>query len=96
WHEKTLGQLFCDDSAKDIIRMLLAEMRMAGAVLHLGTEISGVEKTEAGFRVSTSEGHYEASSLIVAAGGKSIPKMGATGFAYRLAEQFGLPVLETR
>ncbi|MBY5458278.1 NAD(P)/FAD-dependent oxidoreductase [Rhizobium leguminosarum] len=96
WHEKTLGQLFCDDSAKDIIRMLLAEMRMAGAVLHLGTEISGVEKTEVGFRVSTSEGHYEASSLIVAAGGKSIPKMGATGFAYRLAEQFGLPVLETR
>ncbi|MGZ2406300.1 putative Rossmann fold flavoprotein [Rhizobium ruizarguesonis] len=96
WHEKTLGQLFCDDSAKDIIRMLLAEMRMAGAVLHLGTEISGVEKTEAGFRVSTSEGHYEASSLIVATGGKSIPKMGATGFAYRLAEQFGLTVLETR
>ncbi|WP_327212089.1 NAD(P)/FAD-dependent oxidoreductase [Rhizobium beringeri] len=96
WHEKTLGQLFCDDSAKDIIRMLLAEMRMAGAVLHLGTEISGVEKTEVGFRVSTSEGHYEASSLIVAAGGKSIPKMGATGLAYRLAEQFGLAVLETR
>ncbi|WP_427148806.1 BaiN/RdsA family NAD(P)/FAD-dependent oxidoreductase [Rhizobium leguminosarum] len=96
WHEKTLGQLFCDDSAKDIIRMLLAEMRMAGAVLHLGTEISGVEKTEVGFRVSTSEGHYEAVSLIVAAGGKSIPKMGATGFAYRLAEQFGLAVLETR
>ncbi|ASS54387.1 NAD(P)/FAD-dependent oxidoreductase [Rhizobium leguminosarum] len=96
WHEKTLGQLFCDDSAKDIIRMLLAEMRMAGAMLHLGTEISGVEKTEVGFRVSTGEGHYEAVSLIVAAGGKSIPKMGATGFAYRLAEQFGLAVLETR
>nr|WP_225525177.1 NAD(P)/FAD-dependent oxidoreductase [Rhizobium leguminosarum] len=96
WHEKTLGQLFCDDSAKDIIRMLLTEMRTAGAVLHLGTEISGVEKTEAGFRVSTSEGHCEASSLIVATGGKSIPKMGATGFAYRLAEQFGLAVLETR
>ncbi|KAF5881092.1 NAD(P)/FAD-dependent oxidoreductase [Rhizobium sp. PEPV16] len=96
WHEKTLGQLFCDDSAKDIIRMLLVEMRMAGAVLHLGTEISDVEKTESGFRVSTSEGHCEASSLIVATGGKSIPKMGATGFAYRLAEQFGLAVLETR
>lgn len=96
WHEKTLGQLFCDDSARHIIRMLLAEMRMAGAVLHLGTEISGVEKIEAGFRVSTSEGHCEASSLIVATGGKSIPKMGATGFAYRLAEQFGLTVLETR
>ncbi|MBX5056089.1 NAD(P)/FAD-dependent oxidoreductase [Rhizobium lentis] len=96
WHEKTLGQLFCDDSAKDIIRMLLDEMRTAGAVLHLGTEISGVERMAAGFRVSTGEGAYEASSLIVATGGKSIPKMGATGLAYRLAEQFGLAVIETR
>nr|WP_193550348.1 NAD(P)/FAD-dependent oxidoreductase [Rhizobium hidalgonense] len=96
WHEKTLGQLFCDDSAKDVIRMLLTEMRGAGAQLYLGTEISGVEKVEAGFRVSTGEGAFEASSLIIATGGKSIPKMGATGFAYRLAEQFGLPVLETR
>ncbi|RWX12665.1 NAD(P)/FAD-dependent oxidoreductase [Rhizobium hidalgonense] len=96
WHEKTLGQLFCDDSAKDVIRMLLTEMRGAGAQLYLGTEVSGVEKVEAGFRVSTGEGAFEASSLIIATGGKSIPKMGATGFAYRLAEQFGLPVLETR
>ncbi|MBX5269151.1 NAD(P)/FAD-dependent oxidoreductase [Rhizobium sp. NLR17b] len=96
WHEKTLGQLFCDDSAKDIIRMLLDEMRAAGAGLHLGTEISGVERSEAGFRVSTGESVFEASSLIVATGGKSIPKMGATGFAYRLAEQSGLAVLETR
>ncbi|QSY95041.1 NAD(P)/FAD-dependent oxidoreductase [Rhizobium bangladeshense] len=96
WHEKTLGQLFCDDSAKDIIRMLLDEMRAVGTVLQLGTEISGVERMAAGFRVSTSQGVYEASSLVVATGGKSIPKMGATGFAYRLAEQFGLTVLETR
>ncbi|RFB98787.1 hypothetical protein B5K08_03835 [Rhizobium leguminosarum bv. trifolii] len=96
WHEKTLGQLFCDESAKDVIRMLLTEMRAAGAQLHLGTEISAVEKVEAGFRVSTAEDRFEASALIVATGGKSIPKMGATGFAYRLAEQFGLPVLETR
>lgn len=96
WHEKTLGQLFCDDSAKDVIRMLLAEMRSAGVQLHLGTEISGVEKVEAGFRVKTGDDSFEASTLIVATGGKSIPKMGATGFAYRLAEQFGLPVLETR
>ncbi|ULR43459.1 NAD(P)/FAD-dependent oxidoreductase [Rhizobium sp. K102] len=96
WHEKTLGQLFCDDSAKDIIRMLLDEMRAAGAALDLTTEITGVERTDAGFRVSTGQGGYEASSLIVATGGKSIPKMGATGFAYRLAEQFGLAVLETR
>ncbi|MBB4234876.1 hypothetical protein GGD57_001434 [Rhizobium esperanzae] len=96
WHEKTLGQLFCDDSAKDIIRMLLEEMRAAGATLHLGTEISGVERIGEGYRVSAGEDVYDASSLIVATGGKSIPKMGATGFAYRLAEQFGLPVLETR
>jgi len=96
WHEKTLGQLFCDNSAKDIIFMLLDEMRAAGAAWHLGVEISGVEKTESGFRVSTSEGVFEAASLVIATGGKSIPKMGATGFAYRIAEQFGLAVAETR
>jgi predicted Rossmann fold flavoprotein len=96
WHEKTLGQLFCDNSAKDIIFMLLDEMRAAGAAWHLGVEISGVEKTESGFRVSTSEGVFEAASLVIATGGKSIPKMGATGFAYRIAEQFGLAVTETR
>lgn len=96
WHEKTLGQLFCDNSAKDIIFMLLDEMRAAGAAWHLGIVISGVEKTESGFRVSTSEGLFEASSLVIATGGKSIPKMGATGFAYRIAEQFGLALTETR
>ncbi|KQV68463.1 hypothetical protein ASC90_12005 [Rhizobium sp. Root1220] len=96
WHEKTLGQLFCDDSAKQIIRMLLDEMQAAGASLHVRTEIAGVEKTEAGFHVSTSEGAYECRSLVIASGGKSIPKMGATGFAYRIAEQFGLPLIETR
>ncbi len=96
WHEKTLGQLFCDNSAKDIIFMLLDEMRAAGAAWHLGVEISGVEKTDGGFRVATSEGLFEASSLVIATGGKSIPKMGATGFAYRIAEQFGLAITETR
>lgn len=96
WHEKTLGQLFCDDSAKDIIRMLLDEMQAAGATLQLRTEISGVEKIPDGFRVSTSDGVYECASLVIATGGKSIPKMGATGFAYRIAEQFGLPLVETR
>lgn len=96
WHEKTLGQLFCDDSAKDIIRMLLEEMRAAGAKLHMQTDIRAVEKTLDGFRVETSEGAIACQSLIVATGGKSIPKMGATGFAYRLAEQFGLALLETR
>ncbi|MDM9626440.1 NAD(P)/FAD-dependent oxidoreductase [Rhizobium sp. S152] len=96
WHEKTLGQLFCDDSAKDIIRMLLEEMRAVGASLQLTTEISGVEKSADGFRVSTSEGVHECAALVIATGGKSIPKMGATGFAYRIAEQFGLPLVETR
>ncbi|MEK1896488.1 MAG: NAD(P)/FAD-dependent oxidoreductase [Rhizobium sp.] len=96
WHEKTLGQLFCDDSAKDIIRMLLDEMQAAGAALHLRTEIVDVEKSGEGFRIFTSEGAYECRSLVMATGGKSIPKMGATGFAYRIAEQFGLPMVETR
>ena len=96
WHEKTLGQLFCDNSAKDIIRMLTDEMRDAGAQLRLRTEIRDIDQTAGGYRVSTSEGAFEASSLVVATGGKSIPKMGATGFAYRIAEQFGLPLVETR
>lgn len=96
WHEKTLGQLFCDDSAKDIIRMLLAEMKEAHAILRLGALIQSVEKTLSGFRVITGDGAIDATSLIVATGGKSIPKMGATGLAYRIAEQFGLPLIETR
>lgn len=96
WHEKTLGQLFCDHSAKDIIRMLMAEMKEAGAQLRLETSIGEVERTASGFRVTTSAGTVDAASLIVASGGKSIPKMGATGLAYRIAEQFGLPVVETR
>jgi predicted Rossmann fold flavoprotein len=96
WHEKTLGQLFCDHSAKDVIRMLLAEMKEAGAMLRLETAISAVERTASGFRVTTSAGTIDAASLVVASGGKSIPKMGATGFAYKIAEEFGLPVVETR
>lgn len=96
WHEKTLGQLFCDNSAKDIIAMLLKEMRAVGAELLLQTDLSDVEKTASGFRVSTSTGVIEAESVVVATGGKSIPKMGATGFAYRIAEQFGLAIIETR
>ncbi len=96
WHEKTLGQLFCDHSAKDIIRMLMAEMREVGAQLRLETSIGEVDRTASGFRVTTSAGAVDAASLVVASGGKSIPKMGATGLAYRIAEQFGLPVVETR
>ena len=96
WHEKTLGQLFCDDSARDIIRMLLEEMRAVHVELKLSCEITEVEKGADGFRLATTEGPILATSLVVACGGKSIPKMGATGFAYRIAEQFGLPVTETR
>lgn len=97
WHEKTLGQLFCDDSAKDIICMLLTEMQAVGAKLRLQTEITSVEgMATGGFRVTTSQGTIEAKSLVVATGGKSIPKMGSTGFAYKLAEQFGLPLVEPR
>lgn len=96
WHEKTLGQLFCDHSAKDIIRMLLAEMRDVHAELRLETTIESVERHGAGFRVMTDEGPIDAQSLVIASGGKSIPKMGATGLAYRIAEQFGLGIVETR
>ncbi|WLR96449.1 NAD(P)/FAD-dependent oxidoreductase [Shinella sumterensis] len=96
WHEKTLGQLFCDNSAKDIIAMLLAEMKAAGVELRLSTAIGGIAHDGTSFRISTEQGAIEAASLVVATGGKSIPKMGATGFAYRVAEQFGLPVIETR
>ena len=97
WHEKTLGQLFCDNSAKDIIRMLTDEIRSAGVDLRLRTEIGAIEPVAGGgYRVATTEGALHAASLVIATGGKSIPKMGATGFAYRIAEQFGLPLIETR
>lgn len=96
WHEKTLGQLFCDGSAREIVAMLTGEMAKADVSLRAGVEIRDVSKTESGYRVDTAEGTFQAPALIVATGGKSIPKMGATGFAYRIAEQFGLRVTETR
>jgi predicted Rossmann fold flavoprotein len=96
WHEKTLGQLFCDESAKDIIQMLLAELEQAGGSLQLETEIKAVSKPDDQFSVATSKGPLRAKSLVVATGGPSIPKMGATGFGYDLAKQFGLSVLAPR
>jgi predicted Rossmann fold flavoprotein len=96
WHEKTLGQLFCDGSARQIVTMLLDEMEAAGAGLRLSTEITSVEKTAAGFEVLAGGRRLACESLVVACGGKSIPKMGATGFGYDLARQFGLAVTETR
>lgn len=96
WHEKTLGQLFCDDSARDIIRMLLDELEAAGGTLQLETEIKAVSKPDDRFSVATSKGPLRAHSLVVATGGPSIPKMGATGFGYELARQFGLEVIAPR
>ena len=96
WHEKTLGQLFCDNSAKDIIAMLTADMAEAGAQLRLNTTIGDIVHDGRGFTVATSGGALKVKSLIIATGGKSIPKMGATGFAYDIARQFGLRVTETR
>jgi len=97
WHEKTLGQLFCDGSATQIVEMLLSEMRAAGAELRLRTAVTKVEKTERGFTLTLATGEALAcGALVVATGGKSIPKMGATDFGYRLAQQFGLRLTETR
>ena len=96
WHEKTLGQLFCDDSAKDIIAMLLAEMKAAKVQLRLATAVAKVSKTATGFDLALPGGTVSCASLVVATGGKSIPKMGATGWGYEIASQFGLPMVETR
>ena len=100
FHEKTLGQLFCDGSATGIINMLLTEMARAGVELRLETSVSAVRKTETGFEVelSTQDRQTKVScrNFVVACGGKSIPKMRATGFGYRIAEQFGLAVTDTR
>ena len=96
WHEKTLGQLFCDSSAKDITAMLLAEMDRAGAELRLRTEALDIRQETDGFEVGLSDSRLRCRNLVVACGGKSIPKMGATGLGYRIAEQFGLAVTETR
>jgi hypothetical protein len=96
WHEKALGQLFCDGSSQQIVDMLLDECGKAGVTIALETEVKSVSKGEGGFTVETSRGRFEAASLVVATGGKSIPKMGATGFGYDLARQFGLPVVPLR
>ncbi|MEO1494368.1 MAG: NAD(P)/FAD-dependent oxidoreductase [Pseudomonadota bacterium] len=101
WHEKTLGQLFCDGSAREIIAMLLAEMDRAGAELRLLSAAERIEKATDGFRVAltgtgTKSGEITCRHLVIATGGKSIPKMGATGFAYQVAEQFGHAVTKTR
>jgi len=96
FHEKTLGQLFCDGSSQQIVNLLTTELRKARAELQLGAEITAVTHSDGRFSLETTQGSFSAQSLVVATGGKSIPKMGATGYAYQLAQQFGLGVTETR
>ena len=97
YHEKELGQLFCDESSKQIVAMLLAECADAGVEIRTHCAIERVEHSDAGrFRLHAAQGRFEAASLVVASGGLSIPSMGATGFGYALAKQFGHAVLPTR
>ena len=96
WHEKTLGQLFCDDSAQQVIAMLLEECARGDVQLALDTAISQVTRQEQDFTLVTSRGAFTAARLVVASGGKSIPKLGASGLAYTLATQFGLDLVTPR
>jgi predicted Rossmann fold flavoprotein len=96
YHEKTLGQLFCDNKSKEILEMLLKECSTAGVNIRTHCTIEQIDALENGFKVKTTLGTTTCQSLVIATGGLSIPKMGATGFAYQTAKQFGLEVLPTR
>jgi len=89
YHEKELGQLFCDISSKQIVKMLVDECQAAGVQIRTDCGVQKVERGADGFHVHTTQGHFHAASLVVATGGLSIPSMGATGFGYELARQFG-------
>ena len=95
YHEKTLGQLFCNTSAKDIIDMLLTEARSACVEIRMNTALSSVKKKDK-FTLTMPSGKITSDALVIATGGKSIPKMGATGWGYLIAKQFGIPLVETR
>lgn len=96
YHEKTLGQLFCDESAQQIVDMLVQECELGQVSLRLRSEVLSVEKTAAGFELQLNGSKVSARSLVVASGGLSMPGLGATPFGYKLAEQFSLKVLPTR
>lgn len=96
WHEKTLGQLFCDGSARQIVDMLLDECAIGRVEIALGEAIAGVAHADGLFRIDFGQRTASAPSLVIATGGPSIPKMGATGFAYELARRFGLKLVEPR
>ena len=96
FHEKELGQLFCDGSSKQIVKMLLDECEAAGVRVETSCSVERTQHTDEGFRLRTTRGSFSAPALVVACGGLSIPSMGATGFGYELARQFGHTVLPTR
>ncbi len=96
WHHKTLGQLFCDGSAKAIVKMLLDECEAGGVEVKLQSAIDAVDHADATFTVQAGGKTYRAPALVIATGGPSIPKMGATGLAYELARQFGCKIVEPR
>ena len=96
YHEKSLGQLFCDGSARQVVELLLGEMRKRGVALRLAATADSIEKVAAGFRLTVNGEAVETGALVIATGGKSIPKMGATGFGYEVAARFSLAVVPTR
>ncbi|MFL6733630.1 MAG: NAD(P)/FAD-dependent oxidoreductase [Sphingomicrobium sp.] len=96
WHEKTLGQLFCDGSARQIVAMLLAECEAGAVTLQLGLQVSDITHADGLYRLAAGEQVAEAPALVIATGGPSIPKLGASGFAYDLARKFRLKVVEPR
>jgi len=94
YHEKTKGQLFCDGRSQQVIDMLLAECEKAGNEIRLSTEVLGIEKFDSGFVVTTQHQSLNANKVVIACGGPSIPKMGASGYGYKVAEKFGLTVIK--
>ena len=96
YHEREHGQLFCNDSAKDILSMLLAECANTGVIVQLNTSIENIELHADNFHLKTNQGNFKGQSLVVATGGLSIPKMGASPFGYKVAQQFGISVIPTR
>lgn len=96
FHEKTLGQLFCDISAKEIIQMLLQECQEGGVEIRLETKVEKLSKLESGFEIIANNQTIKSESLVIASGGLSIPKMGATGFGYDVARQFNLKIIEPK
>ncbi len=96
WHEKKLGQLFCDGSSRQIVDLLLDEGAKGKVDMRLGTSVTGIDHADGRYRVSAGGQDFRAPALVIATGGPSIPKMGATGFAYDLGRRFGLKIVEPR